>query len=164
MKKSELNKVLVEELSTIMERANVAKAVRNDVIEVVNKYTEPKKGGMTVDLETVVKRDDEGNITHILDASGVAYLPATVENFYEAKNGGIEVAEGLKLKRVSRLGEKIKKASEKAKKASEKAIMQDVLDGVVTPEEGKAKLAEIIVNPDYSELLKIEGAIPAETK
>ena len=47
---------------------------------------------------------------------------------------------------------------EKAISASEKAIMSDVMDGNIKPEEGKAKLAKITaVKPDYS---KVTATLP----
>jgi len=163
MKKADLFKAVTEEVTGILDHAKVAQPVKENVLGVLTKYLEPKKGGARVNIEDVVKRDKDGNITHILDASGVAFLPATIENFYEAKNGGIEVAEGLRLKRLSRLGEKLRKESEKVIRTSEKAIMEDVLNGKITPEEGKAKLEEIkeTNKPDYSKLLEVKGAIKA---
>jgi septum formation topological specificity factor MinE len=148
MKKSDLNRVLVDELTVIMRQAGIARPIRDEIIKIVDKYTKPKKGGMSINLDKVVKKDATGRITHILDVSGTAFLPANTENFYEAKNGGIEVLKGLSLKRQSRLGEKLRKEARRK-----------VLDEAATPEEGKAKLAKLKV--DYSPLLNIDGAIKA---
>jgi len=159
MKKSELHKTVRAEVEGILTEGKVAKNVAEKVLKVIDTYLEPKKGGMTVNLEDVVIRDKEGNITHIQDSISGVFLPATTEYFYEAKTGGIEV-NGVALRRHSRAAEKIRKEFEKTIKASEKAIMQDVLDGKLKPEEGKAKIEALRAKkPDYSAIAKLEGAI-----
>jgi len=159
MKKSELYKTVRSQVEETLVKGQAPKAVTKSILDIIDTYLEPKKGGAQVDLETVVKRDKDGNITHIQDTASKVFLPATVENFYEAKNGGIEV-NGVALKRQSRLAEKIRKEFEKTIKASEKSIMQDVLEGVIKPEEGKAKMEEIKAQvPDYSSILEVKGAI-----
>lgn len=162
MTKAELYKTLVTEVGTVLAEAKVNEEVVTRVNGILSTYVEPKKGGAAFDLDKVTRKDKEGNITHILDVSGVAFLPATLDNFYEAKNGGIQVGE-KSLKRQSRLGEKLRKEQEKTTKASEKAIMQDVLDGKMRPEVAKKKIEELKAKTiDYSPLLKIEGAISAK--
>ena len=162
MKKSELHKTVREEVVAVLTEGNVAKPVAEKVVAIIDNYLEPKKGGATVNIEEVVKRDSNGKITHILDSASGIFLPATIENFYEAKNGGIKISEELSLKRQSRVAEKIRKEFEKTLKASKAAIMDDVLNGKLTPEAGKAKIASLEAQkPDYSPMLKIEGAIKA---
>ena len=162
MTKKEFHETVRAEVSKVLEEGKVKIPVVEKVLAVVDNYLEPKKSGGRVNLEEVVKRDEKGNITHILDTVTHIFLPATVENFYEAKNGvGIKVGD-VELKRHSRIGEKIRKEFEKTLRASKNAIMQDVLDGKLTPEVGKNKIAALEAQkPDYSEVLKIEGALKA---
>jgi hypothetical protein len=109
----------------------------------------PKTGGATVDIASVTKSNDKGVITHILCSLSGVFLPATEEFFYCEKDG-----KGINgLKRISKQGESVKKAFDKVQKTSERAIMQDVLDKKLTPEQGTAKLAELAkAKPDYSKV------------
>jgi hypothetical protein len=113
---------------------------------------EPKSGGASIDLSTVTKVDGNGNVTHIQCSLSDVWLPANSEFFYDDKSGkGIQGTDGSMLKRVSKQGEAIRKQYQKSIAASEKAIMTDVLNGDIKPEEGKAKLEEIkAVKADYS--------------
>ena len=165
MTKKELFETVSTEVKGILEASKVAAPVVEKVMNVITTYLEPKKGGAKVDLEEVVKRDKDGNITHILDAVTGYFLPANAEVFYEAKNGGIEV-NGVALKRHSRIGERIMKTHNKTVRASIDAITQDVLDGKLKPEEGKAKVEALKAKkPDYSVVAKeIEGAIKPQVK
>ena len=124
---------------------------------------EPKSGGSSVDLSTVTKVDDKGQVTEIQCSLSGVWLPATSEFFYEDKSGkGIKGLDGSMLKRVSKQGEAIRKQHTKALAATEKAIMTDVLDGNLKPEEGKAKLEKAkAIKPDYS---KVTRNLPKEDK
>jgi len=103
---------------------------------------EPKSGGAKVNVEDVMK---DGNL---LCSVSEKWLPATVEFFYEDKSGKSPF-NGLR--RLSRQAESIRKTHAKQVSTSEKAIMSDVLDGEMTPEDGKAKVAALKeVHPDYS--------------
>ena len=118
----------------------------------------PKTGGATVNLDEVTKKDAAGKVTHIMCSLSGKFLPATEAFFYAEKDGkGIEG-----LKRVSKQGESIKKAFDKINKTSERAIMQDVLDKKLTPDQGTAKLAELAkAKPDYS---KVTDKLPEPAK
>lgn len=113
---------------------------------------EPKAGGSSVDLSTVTKVNKDGQVTMIECSVAGVYLPATSEFFYDDKSGkGIKGTDGSMLKRVSKQGEAVRKQNSKILAATEKAIMTDVLDGNLKPEEGKAKLeAAKAIKPDYS--------------
>lgn len=103
---------------------------------------EPKAGGAKVNVEEVF--DGEKLQCAV---SGV-WLPATLDFFYEDKSGKSPF-NGLR--RLSRQAESIRKTHAKTIAASQKAIMSDVLDGSITPDEGKAKIEKILaVQPDYS--------------
>jgi len=158
MKKSELYSKIKKEIEKVL---NYDEAAKNAVLNIIDKYLKPKKGGLTIDLETIVKRDKNGNITHIKDILSGIFLPATIENFYEAKDGsGIEVKEGLRLKRLSRHSERIRKKHKQNIKKEVDKIMEEVLEGKITSEEAKLKIEKIRSQKiDYSEILNVEGAI-----
>lgn len=104
----------------------------------------PKTGGATVVVEDVYNKD-EGTL--LCSVSGV-WLPATVEYFYEDKSGKSHF-NGLR--RLSRQAESIRKTHTKTIKASETAIMNDVLDGEMSVEDGKAQVAALKDSkPDFS--------------
>jgi hypothetical protein len=112
----------------------------------------PKAGGATVNIDEVTKKDSAGKITDILCSVSGKFLPATKDFFYEDKDG-----KGINgLKRLSRQAESIRKSYTKVTSASEKAIMTDVIEGTLKPEEAKAKLAKIQANkPDYSTVVRV---------
>ena len=104
----------------------------------------PKTGGAKVNVEDVFNADE--NLLQC-SVSGV-WLPATAEYFYEDKSGKSPF-NGLR--RLSRQAESIRKTFDKQLKASKNAIMADVLDGVISPEEGKERVEELkAAKPDYS--------------
>jgi len=117
---------------------------------------EPKSGGSSVDLSTVTKVDGNGQVTEIQCSLSNVWLPATSAFFYEDKSGkGIKGTDGSMLKRVSKQGEAIRKQHTKVLAATEKAIMTDVLNGDLKPEEGKAKLEKAkAVKADYSKVTR----------
>jgi len=102
----------------------------------------PKSGGATVNVDEVF---DGENLQCAVSGE---WLPATEEYFYEDK-GGKSPFNGLR--RLSRQAESIRKTHAKKIKASENAIMNDVLDGEMTPEDGKVQVAALKTEvPDYS--------------
>lgn len=128
---------------------NVNSKIEAGLQSILDTHLAPKTGGAQVDVDSVTTKDGNGNITEMVcSVSGVS-LPATAEFFYEDKNG--EGFAGTGLKRLSRQAEAIRKAHTKVVKATEKGIMSDVLDGNISPEEGKAKVeAAKASKPDYS--------------
>jgi len=117
------------------------------LVEALTVLLEPKAGGATVNLDEVTKKNGNGEITEIMCSVSGKFLPATVEYFYEDKSG-----KGINgLRRLSRQAESIRKDAAKVATTSERAIMSDVLDGKLTPEQGKAKIEKIkATKPDYS--------------
>lgn len=124
---------------------------------------EPKSGGASVDLSTVTKTNDKGDVTEIQCSVSGVWLPATGDFFYnDAAGKGIKGTDGAMLKRVSKQGEAIRKQHTKSIAATEKAIMTDVLNGDLKPEEGKAKLEKAkAVKPNYS---KVTRELPKQEK
>jgi hypothetical protein len=111
--------------------------------EAVAKFTEllePKKGGAQFNIEDVVQRDEDGQITHILDSVFNVMVPVYdadgEANFYAKPDTE------LGWSRFSKAAEKSRKDREKAFKATEKAVFADVMAGAITPEEAKELMAE----------------------
>ncbi len=126
----------------------------SELVSALEGILKPKQGGgKTINLDEVVKRDEEGNIIAILDSISGLWLPATEEVFYLDKSGkGIEVGD-VHLKRVSKEGYGISSKHKKSIAASKEAIFNDVLEGVLTPEEGKQRVEELTSSePDFSEM------------
>ncbi len=119
------------------------------LVKQLTELLEPKKGGMTVDIESIVKRDDAGTVTEIQCTLSGVWLPADLLNFGRDKNSKIIVGD-VAMDRVSKQAYKIKHAATKAFSASKASITNDVLDEVITAAEGKALLAELSAEPDYS--------------
>jgi len=134
-------KEMFEQAKEILAKYNVSGKASEAILELL----EPKKGGQTVDIESIVKRDDLGNIVEIKCSLSGVWLPATEEFFYGDKNSKLNG-----LTKHSRQAYKIKSDAAKVYKASKEAIMNDVLDGNLTPEDGKAQLEALSTEPDYS--------------
>lgn len=117
--------------------------------DLLNDLLAPKSAGLSVNVDEVTKKDASGKITHIMCALSGKFLPATKEFFYEDIHGkGIA---GTGLKRLSRQAEAIRKQHAKLTLVSERAITADIVDKKLTPDQGKAKLAELKASkPDYS--------------
>lgn len=126
------------------------------LVEALTEILKPKTAGAVVNLDEVTKKDASGNITEIQCSVSGVFLPATVDFFYEDKQGkGI-----LGLKRLSRQAEGIRKTHLRMVQVSEKAIVSDILDGVITNEEGKAKIEALRASkPDFS---SVSPVLPAE--
>ncbi|MCI4435921.1 MAG: hypothetical protein JHC33_03815 [Ignisphaera sp.] len=117
-----------------------AHKVEDKVVAEITALLEPKKGGAVLDINEIAKFED-GELTHIMDSVTGEFMPLHDEdgneNFYAKPDTQ------LGWSRLSRASEKARKEAEKAKKASTKAIMDDVLDGNITPEEAKELLAAL---------------------
>lgn len=116
---------------------------------------EPKKGGAVVDIESIVRRDAEGQIVEVECQASKVWLPANLLNFTPAKGSKVVNAEGEELYKISRAAQKIKADAAKVFKASKEAIMNDVLDGNLAPEEGKAQVEALSAEPDYSGVVAV---------
>ena len=133
---------------------------REGLMNVLSENLAPKSSGATVNVDEVTKKDESGKVTEILCSVSGKWLPATKEFFYEDKAGKGIADTGLK--RLSRQAESIRKQYIKTLTATEKAIMADVLDGKMTPEQGKAKLEKAkATKPDYS---GVTAELPKEAK
>jgi hypothetical protein len=117
------------------------------LIEALSEILKPKTAGASVNLDEVTRKDENGNVTHIMCSVSGVFLPATADFFYEDKEG-----KGINgLKRLSRQAEGIRKSHIRTVTVSEKAIVQDILDGVISNEEGKAKIEALRASkPDFS--------------
>ena len=126
-------------------------------VELVNKLKEilePKSGGKSVDWDQVTRKDENGNVTLMQDSISGMWFPATSEFFYEDKSGnGVVGTDGVNLKRVSKAGYAAASKFKRALAASKEAIFNDVLDGNITPDEGKEKILELEeTGPDFSDM------------
>lgn len=110
----------------------------------------PKTGGQTINIEEIVNRDEEGNIVELKCRLSGVFLPANLEYFTPDKNSKIVNAEGEALYTISRQAQKIKSDANKTLRASKDAITNDVLNGVISPEDARAQLDELSAEPDYS--------------
>ncbi|MDX9738871.1 MAG: hypothetical protein RBT33_00945 [Candidatus Dojkabacteria bacterium] len=161
MGKKEVYTNVLGEVNALFDKHNVKEAVRVGILEIIERNVAPKAAGAAVDLETVVKRDEAGNITHIkCQVSGV-FLPAEEKYFYTEKNGtGVG---GTGFRRLSRLGEKARKDFDKAQREGHKQITFELLEGTLSPEEGKKRVEELTSRkPDFSTVVEFEDTPAAD--
>lgn len=98
---------------------------------------ETKSGGTKVDpSEYTVFGDDGKTPAFILCPVTSLWFPAVTDHFYFNEDGALRT-------RVSKHGEKLKKELVKSVKASKDAILNDVINGEITPEEGKKRVADL---------------------
>ena len=143
---------------TKKEMFSQAMAILNDAQasdELKAKFTEllaPKKAGLQVDVEAIVRRDpDTNDIVEIQDRLSGYWFPATLKYFFkDSKDTKIVNANGDKLYPVARAADKLKKQAKKTAAASKAAILQDVLDEKLDPTEAKEAIAALTDEPDYS--------------
>jgi len=159
--KKEIFETVTNEVTALCDEHKVANKFREALMNVLTDNLAPKAAGASINIDEVTKKNADGKIAEIQCSVSGKFLPATKEFFYEDKAGkGIVGLDGSHLKRLSRQAESIRKQYIKTLAATEKAIMADVLDGVMTPEEGKAKLEKAkAIKPDYS---KVTAELPAK--
>lgn len=121
-----------------------------ELVEALSELLEPKKGGIRTDIEDIVRRDEDGNIVELQCRVSGVWLPANLEYFTPDKNSKIVNAEGEKLYTISRQAQKIKADTLRVFRASKEAITNDVLDGIISPEDAKAQIEALSAEPDYS--------------
>ena len=99
---------------------------------------------MVASAEYNIKYLEDLGCKHVLNSSNFVDL----KHFYEEKSEG----KGINgLRRLSRQAEGIRKVHAKQISTSEKAIMSDVLDGSMSPEDGKLEIEALKEEkPDYS--------------
>jgi len=122
------------------------------LVEALTEILKPKTAAASVNLDDVTRKVDNGNITNIMCSVSGVFLPATADFFYEDKEG-----KGINgLKRLSRQAEGIRKSHIRTVQVSEKALVQDILDGVISNEEGKAKIEALRASkPDFSSVTDV---------
>lgn len=132
-----------------------------ELVAGLTELLEPKKGGQIVDIESIVKRDGKGNIVELQCQASKVWLPANLLNFTRDVNSKIVNAAGEELYKISRQAQKLKSEALKTFKASKDAIVNDVLDGVISPAEGAKKIEALSSEPDYKSIKPVVAA-PAE--
>lgn len=147
MSKTELYSKVSEALNEALEANGAKKAIREAVLAVVDEYLKPKS---TRSSEASTLTDSNGNVIALLDTHSKLYLPATEEFFYPSKEEG----KGINgLKRISRLGESITKKLIAKKAAAIGKVKDQIINGEISAEEGKAQIEEIKAEkPDFSAL------------
>jgi len=127
--------------------------VSDEVVAQFKELLEPKRAGMTVDLDAITRRDEDGNLLEVQDRLSGLWFPATEEYFYkDTKSDRLVNAEGYSIYPVAKAADKLKKQAKKTYEASKQAILTDVLNEVISPLDGKEQLDALTVEPDYSEL------------
>ena len=149
-----------EMFAQAMELCKVHKAPEG-LVTGLTELLEPKKGGQAVDIESIVKRDGNGNIVQLQCQASKVWLPANLLNFTRDTNSKIVNAAGEELYKISRAAQKIKSEAAKAFKASKEAITNDVLDGAISPAEGKKQIEGLSAEPNYSGVKPVTEA-PSE--
>ena len=110
----------------------VGAKVASEVLTKVENQLELHFKGSTatrVDLDSVTRKNEDGEVVEILCSLSGAWLPANTDNFFSDKGSS------LGLRRVSRQAETIKRDFEKVNEASKKAIMADLLTLDITKED-----------------------------
>ena len=137
-------------------------AAPKGLVEGLTELLEPKKGGQAIDIESIVKRDGNGNIVELQCQASKVWLPANLLNFTKENGSKVVNAAGEELYKISRQAQKIKSEAAKAFKASKEAITNDVLDGAIPAAEGKKKIDALSSEPKYSDIKPIIAAPVAE--
>jgi len=136
MTKKELHLTVVGSVLTYLENNKVNSKIVEDIRDILDTHLAPKNGGKTVDLSTVVRKDDKGKVVEIQCAKSGVWLPANALNFYKQNNGkGIIGTDGESLHRTSLQGNKVVQEHNKAVKASKDAILDDLASGKLSQEE-----------------------------
>ena len=148
--------------SEIYEKVQAICAAHNlpaDVVAQLNELLEPKNAGRSFNWDDIVRKDENGNVVEIQCSLSGVWLPADSIHFYASRDGkGVMGTDGVILQKVSKQGENARKAYQKAYNASKNALMDDVLNGVISNEEAKAKLEELNAQgPDYSVVHPLTG-------
>lgn len=151
MKKSEV----FERVQAICEKYNLPA----EVVTQLNELLEPKSAGRNFNWDDIVRKDENGNVIELQCSLSGVWLPADSLHFYASRDGkGVVGTDGVILQKVSKQGENARKAYQKSYNASKNALMDDVLNGVISNEEAKAKLEQLnATGPDYSVVKPLTG-------
>jgi hypothetical protein len=155
--------------SEVFERVQAICAAHNlpaEVVAQLNELLEPKNAGRSFNWDDIVRKDENGNVVEMQCALSGVWLPADSLHFYASRDGkGVVGTDGVLLQKVSKQGENARKAYQKAYNASKNALMDDVLNGVISNEEAKAKLEELNASgPDYSVVKPLTGEANTEAE
>ena len=153
--------------SEIYEKVQAICAAHNlpaDVVAQLNELLEPKNAGRSFNWDDIVRKDENGNVVEMQCSLSGVWLPADSLHFYASRDGkGVTGTDGIVLQKVSKQGENARKAYQKAYNASKNALMDDVLNGVISNEEAKAKLEQLnATGPDYSVVKPLTDKVEPE--
>lgn len=167
---TEVKEVLVGVFATHRVAEPVQKAIVSAVEAQLEKHFKPSNGSR-VDLDSVTRKDAEGNVIELQCSLSGAWLPANTVYFFSDKGSSIG------LRRVSRQAQAIANALNAKVEASKKAINSDLLgldfnapDGRKQAVELQNKLKELeLLKPDYSTVGLVapetnEGTEPVDTE
>jgi len=165
MTKKELHLAVLGSVVAFLEDNKVNSKIVEGIKDILDTHLAPKNGGKTVDLSTVVRKDDEGHITEIQCSLSGVWLPADINHFYEDKSTKPAIVGfgGVGLKRLSRQAEAVAKKFKGIQKASIVAITDDILALDMTAENApKAKALKSTLEkekakkPDFSSVRPLE--------
>ena len=143
--KAAIYEAVTKAVEKVVINYKIAQNVSNELTKIFDTYLKPKTTGSftKVNEADVTKKDANGNITHILCSISKKWLPATDEFFYkDSKGNGI-----AGYRRGSKPGEAVMKAY----KRQSTGVINDMLAGRVSNEDGQKKLQELKAGkPDYS--------------
>ena len=173
MTKKELHLTVVGSVLTFLEDNKVDGKVGTGIKDILDTHLAPKNGGKTVDLSTVVRKDEDGQIVELQCPLSNVWLPADINHFYEDKstNPAIVGFGGVGLKRLSRQAEAVAKKFKTTQKASIAAITEDIIALDMTAENApKAKALKSTLEkekakkPDFSSVkpLVLDNNEPSE--
>lgn len=142
-------------VSQILAGNGVDAGVCAEVQKAIDLVLKPGTFGAKTDVESVVKRDSEGNITELMCSVAKVFLPASTDYFYEDKTGKSQFIgiDGKPLKRLSKQAEKVRKQHTALIAKETNKINQAVYAGEIDVETAKEKIAELNeLKPDFSEV------------
>lgn len=142
-------------VSQILVGNNVKAAVCQEVQKAIDLVLKPGTFGAKTDVESVVKRDADGNIVELMCSVAKVFLPASLDYFYEDKTGKSQFIgiDGKPLKRLSKQAEAVRKKHIAEQNKALNAINQALYAGEIDVETAKVKKAEIEAIPyDFSKV------------
>lgn len=146
--KKEMYAEVSELVARVLSANSVDAGVQEQVQQAIDHVLKPGVFGSKTDIESVVKRDGEGNIVELKCSLSGVFLPATPEYFYEDKSGKSQF-NGLK--RLSKKAEKARKQHAAAVAKAMNKINQSLYAGAIDVETAKAEIAAVqATKPDFS--------------
>lgn len=134
-------------LSKFLEGAKVDSKIVVGAVDLIGSFYAPKAGGgfVAVNIDEVTKRDKDGNFTEVKCNLSGAWLPATLEFFYEDLSGKsqIKTKEGVALKRLSRPAEATKKSFQRDLVAKKLQLQAHLINGTMDPNKVRDELKKL---------------------